>query len=271
MKKHFFAALLVAVMCLAVLSGCSFAKALEKDLQVILEVNGEYYDSYTVNIFNNAVVPEPETEDRKIFKGWTLEENWQEKAIEEVALLENTGLIRYDDIKDHVKGDRASVTVYAVFADPIAYDLVIGWYSKTSTSGLDQGIMDSFETAMYTYLDSKGHTTASMLIEIRDLGVGGVADIGAIVNKDGDIDLIFGMGNNITSTGGIEIKKDTQGNELRQNGVSMGAKTGRNVSVVEGSTSEVAMEVWYWLVGTENVDGWLYSADAQAVGIYIAS
>ena len=60
MKKHSIPLLLAAAMCLTVLSGCTAVKGFEKDLQVVLESNGAYYGCYTVNIFNNAVVPEPE-------------------------------------------------------------------------------------------------------------------------------------------------------------------------------------------------------------------
>ena len=58
MKRRFMAVLIALVMCLAAFSGCSALKGLERDVQVILQNEGEYVGTYTVNIFNNAVVPE---------------------------------------------------------------------------------------------------------------------------------------------------------------------------------------------------------------------
>ena len=56
MKKRWLAILIAIATCLAVLSGCSFVKVFEKDVQVVLRNGEEYVGTYTVNIFNNAVV-----------------------------------------------------------------------------------------------------------------------------------------------------------------------------------------------------------------------
>lgn len=41
MRKTLMAALLAIVMCLAALSGCAMVRGFEKDVQVVLMVNGE--------------------------------------------------------------------------------------------------------------------------------------------------------------------------------------------------------------------------------------
>ena len=154
MKKHLIAALLVLVMCLAAVSGCSLVRGFEKDLQVILEVNGEYRGCYTVNAFNNAIVPIPDGADVPeglMFYGWTPQENWQEAGASNVPLSENKGLIRYDDVKDYADG-AASVTLYAVFGEKPKHDLVVAWYDKFSTSGLNAEIVAAFTEDMYEYL-----------------------------------------------------------------------------------------------------------------------
>lgn len=69
MKKRWLAILIAIATCLAVLSGCSFVKVFEKDVQVVLRNGEEYVGTYTVNIFNNAVVPEPTKAGYK-FAGW---------------------------------------------------------------------------------------------------------------------------------------------------------------------------------------------------------
>ena len=103
MKKRWLAILIAIATCLAVLSGCSFVKVFEKDVQVVLRNGEEYVGTYTVNIFNNAVVPEPTKAGYK-FAGWSPKEDWTEGTDSEDLLSENTGLIRYDDLKDYVAG-----------------------------------------------------------------------------------------------------------------------------------------------------------------------
>lgn len=67
-------------------------------MQVVLRNGEEYVGTYTVNIFNNAVVPEPTKAGYK-FAGWSPKEDWTEGTDSEDLLSENTGLIRYDDDK----------------------------------------------------------------------------------------------------------------------------------------------------------------------------
>lgn len=95
MKKHIFAVVIVAIItCLAVLSGCTMVRGFEKDLQVVLKVDGEYKGCYTVNQFNNAVVPVPEAPKGLVFYGWTADPDWASKDIAEVKVSQNKGLIR---------------------------------------------------------------------------------------------------------------------------------------------------------------------------------
>lgn len=162
MKKHFILRLLAMAVCVTALAGCSAVKGFEKDLQVVLESNGEYYGCYTVNIFNNAVVPEPEPPGGKIFIGWTVQENGEGPNGSVVLVSENRELLRYDDVKDYVDGERLSVTLYAAFEDVPKRDLVIAWYAKTDTSGLDQDAMDALQVKLYEYLASQNYKPDEM-------------------------------------------------------------------------------------------------------------
>lgn len=150
--------------------------------------------------------------------------------------------------------------------------LVIGWYSKTGTSGLSKDIMDAFEAALKEYLATQ-YNLDDYAIIIRDCGSGGVASIGSEIKNKGDYDLIFGMGNNISTDAGIEIEPNGGEGEYLLTGVNMGNKTGksaRNIAIIKGSASPLTMVVWNWLIG-ENKDGWLYSEAAKTVRIYIES
>ena len=220
MKKYLIAALIAMMTCLAVLSGCAAVKGLERDVQVILENDGEYVGTYTVNQFNNAVVPEMEKEDL-MFRGWSVLEDWTEED-GDYYLTENTGLIRYDDIKDFVVGDSLSITLYAAYAPIPERDLVIAWYDKETTSGLNQSYMDSFRTQLYAYLTSQGYSPESMDIVIRGYS-GDVGTTCSEIMKDSDVDIMVGWSStsNITNTGGL-----VEGEDFIENngGITIGAK-----------------------------------------------
>lgn len=209
MKKHFIPLLLALSMCLTVLSGCVAVRGFEKDLQVVLEANGEYYGCYTVNIFNNAVVPEPEPPEGKVFVGWTAQEPGDASDEGAAPISESTGLIRYADVKDYIAGERLSVTLYAIFEDAPQRDLVIAWYAKTATSGLDQAAMDGFEAKLYEYLSAQGYNPEKMDILIRGYE-GNVGDTCSAIRKDGDVDIMVGWSNsdNLTETGGFVAGED---------------------------------------------------------------
>lgn len=190
MKKHLIAALIAVLMCLTALCGCAGVRAFEKDLQVVLNVNGQYYGCYTVNIFNNAVVPEPEPPAEKTFKGWTVWESWTDEQADEVPVIPNTGLVRYDDVKDYVKDKNQSVTLRAVFVPIPKRDLVVAWYNR-SVSGITQADMDGFKTNLYAYLTTQNYTPESMDIVIRGY-TGQVGDSCSAIAKDGDVDIMVG-------------------------------------------------------------------------------
>ncbi len=202
MKKRLVAVLIVVVMCLAALSGCSVIKGLERDVQVILKNEGEYVGTYTVNQFNNAVVPEMEKENYQ-FRGWSPLEDWTEEDGEEY-LSESTGLIRYDDVKDFVDGENLSITLYAAYAPVPERDLVIAWYAKSTTSGIYEEHMTAFQDNLYTYLETQGYTPESMDIVIRGYS-GDVGTTCSEIRKDGDVDIMVGWSStsNITGTGGM--------------------------------------------------------------------
>lgn len=192
-------------MCLVSLTGCTALKSFEKDIQVVLNVNGEIGGVYTVNTFNNALVPVPVAPDGMSFLGWTGQENWEKLAAEDIVVSANNGLIRYDDVKGYVHGDDRSVTLYAAFAAVPPKDLVVAWYRAEGVStntGLDEESMEAFTEAMFTYLRTKGFTPEDMDIVVRayDKNVG--SSCGQIVT-DGDIDIMVGWAGNINSTGGI--------------------------------------------------------------------
>jgi len=218
-KSVFMALIAALAACLFAFSGCAAVSVFEKNVTVVLSANGDYYDTYTVNIFNNAVVSElPESDDPdEIFLGWTAKEDYIAYVDSEELILSNKSLIRYADIKDYIQGENLQVTLYAVFGEKPSYDLVVGWYAKSGTTGLTQDMMTAYTEALNAYLYQNGYTELN--IDIREYSATyDVATVGATVNADGDVDILIGMGKNIESTGGIkseELQNYTIGGKSR--------------------------------------------------------
>lgn len=251
MKKHLVATLLVAVMCLLTLSACSVVAGLENDVNITLNVNGNALDgNYVVNTFNNAIVPVPEAPKGDVFLGWTADKDWQSKDIADVALSQNKGLIRYDDVKDYAVDGK--ITLYAVFGVQPRHDIAVAWYDKEKTSGLNQGVMDEFLTALKAFLTTQGYTPDSMDIVVRGYA-GNVGPTCGAIMDDGDIDIMVGWAaaSNIEGTGGM-----TRGVDFLQNYGNIkltGASKARYTAKL--SDSEVANKVYQWILSTYAGEG----------------
>ena len=251
MKKHLVATLLVAVMCLLTLSACSVVAGLENDVNITLNVNGNALDgNYVVNTFNNAIVPVPEAPKGDVFLGWTADKDWQNKDIADVALSQNKGLIRYDDVKNYAVDGK--ITLYAVFGVQPRHDIAVAWYDKEKKSGLNQGVMDEFLTALKAFLTTQGYTPDSMDIVVRGYA-GNVGPTCGAIMDDGDIDIMVGWAaaSNIEGTGGM-----TRGVDFLQNYGNIkltGASKARYTAKL--SDSEVVNKVYRWILSTYAGEG----------------
>lgn len=245
MKRSFSFVFLALMLCLLALTGCSKMRAFERDVQVVLDVNGEMTGFVTVNIFNNAVLKEPQAPANTVFKGWTLQDSWTEEESSTVPVIQNKGLVRYNDIKDALKGDERSIVIHAVFAPIPRRDLVIAWYAKESTSGFNQGHIDVLKDKLYEYLRSEGYKPESMDIVFRGYD-GGVADTCAAINKDGDVDITVGWSSssNLTGTGGW-----TEGVDFKENtgNITIGAKARYSARI---SDTDLSKKVYAWIIST---------------------
>ena len=243
MRRNYSFVFLALMLCLLALTGCSKMRAFERDVQVVLDVNGEMTGFVTVNIFNNAVLKEPQAPANTVFKGWTLQDSWTEEESSTVPVIQNKGLVRYNDIKDALKGDERSVVIHAVFAPIPRRDLVIACYAKEATSGLNQGHIDVLKDKLYEYLRSEGYKPESMDIAFRGYD-GGVADTCAAINKDGDVDITVGWSSssNLTGTGGW-----TEGVDFKENtgNITIGAKARYSARI---SDTDLSKKVYAWII-----------------------
>ena len=257
MRKRFVAVFIALFMCMMAFVGCSAVKGLERDVQVVLQNEGEYVGTYTVNIFNNAVVPEM-TKEGYQFRGWSPKDHWTEGVDSEELLTENTGLIRYDDIKDYIGKDSLSITLYAAYAEIPHRDLVIAWYNKETTSGLNQEYIDAFQSELYAYLETEGYNPDEMDIVIRGYS-GDVGTTCSEIRKDGDVDIMIGWSStsNITETGGM-----TEGTDFIENnsGVKIGEKERYAARLTD---TELCNLVYRWIFDTYSETGLPEPPDPQ--------
>ena len=210
--KRFFM-ILISVFLLTTNTSC-FAKAFEEEINVVFMYEDEYISHDTVTQFKN--IKSPELSDAYIpdgykFFGWTpynpntikaTDENFKEKYI-------GAGkMVHWADVEDHK--ENSTVVLRALMIDkaeiPQVYHyVVIAWYDKVTTSGLDQAKMDIFTEKLFTHLRSQGVSEEDInSIVIRGY-TGNVGPSCGQIIEDGDVDIMLGWGSkdNVTSTGGM--------------------------------------------------------------------
>ena len=207
MKKRLTA--MLSLCSLFLLASCGAMKAFEKDISIAVRLKGELYYSGVVNAFNNVLLPKMDAsyvpEDMK-FAGYTLDSAWTvEDGVE--SLYKEGALIRYVDFKD--KAYNGGVEFFSQFVSkdtdlaPKHY-LVVGWYNKPNTSGLDQAKINKLTPLLTDYLIKNGATEEDLNDFIIKGYEGDVGTIGAAINDDEIVDVFIGAGSNLKSTGGVD-------------------------------------------------------------------
>ena len=120
-------------------------------------------------------------------------------------------MVHWADVEEHK--ENSTVILKALMIDkneiPKVYHyVVIAWYDKVATSGLDQAKMDVFQDALFTHLRSINVTEEDLnSIVIRGY-TGNVGTTCGQIMEDDDVDLMFGWSSidNVTSTGGMDPK-----------------------------------------------------------------
>ncbi len=207
-------------------------------VSVALIDDGELIGKVNLDKFNDAIVPELDENNLKDgykFLGWSLEENQEE------PLISNGGVVTYQMLYPYL--DKDSINLYSVYverSEEDMADLVVGWYAKTETSGLSDEIVKKLEKPLIEYLKSKGYETDSLTIEFRSYD-GDVATMGSNVNSDGDVDILIGVGGNITSKGNVETIE-------MASDIPMGGKSRTNVRL---SDTDLSKDAFIFLNSTD--------------------
>ncbi len=254
-KRILFFALLIASFSLI---GCA-AKGLEKEINVVFEVDGEFIQAGKVTQFDSTFTPElPETYIPLGYKflGWTpydpntlnpSDPNLKDKYIPAGKM------VHYQEVANIT--ENSTVVLSALMFDksdiPVEYHyVVIAWYNKETTSGLTQEKMDTLLASLTNYLKGQGVSNediATIVIRGYDGNVG--ASTGKIVDDD-DVDIMFGWGSaeNVTTTGVLkpEMLKETEANyTINYNGTNKSRTIHR---LTDKATAILVME---WLKSDE--------------------
>lgn len=237
------------------LSGCSLVKGMEHNLNVVFEYNGQILSSTTVSEFKNGASPTLSEEMIPLnhrFYGWT----WlnpdsinigkytdeKNRVTDEfyTNFISYDDVVHYDEIKDHSYNTTVVLKPLFINEDAIpvpSYYIAIGWYAKTSTSGLNASKVEAWTEDLKTYLSSKGATAENLEDIIITPYEGDVATAGSLVNKDKFNDILIGFGNNIGTTGGVEFIENV-------GGITMG---GKSRYITKLNTKTVTEDVFTWL------------------------
>lgn len=250
--------LLVAICSLPLLTSCA-AKSLEKEITVVFEVDGEFITSGKVSQFDAIFTPElPESYVPSGYKflGWTpYDPNKVDPADPSLKekYVPSGKMVHYSDVCD--KSMNSTVVLSALMFDkadiPVEYHyVVIAWYNKETTSGLNQDKMDALYASLTNYLKANGVSNediATIVIRGYDGNVG--TSTGRIVDDD-DVDIMFGWGSaeNVTTTGVLkpEMIKETEANySITYNGAV------KSRTIHRLSDKPTAITVMEWLKSDE--------------------
>lgn len=181
------------------------------------------------------------TKDDYVFSKWVLEDGSDFDVdtaivtssfnVYAVFTLENQGSSGEEDT-NNPSIDESSLNVTDTKVEGKEYSLVVGWYGKSSTSGVDESVAKHFYANTIIYLEALGATEDEInSISFRKYGDSetAVAEMGELINADGDVDIVIGVGNNINSSAGVTIVDKT-------GGFKMGDVEGRYVALLTDNT-----------------------------------
>lgn len=232
-KKVF--VLVLAIFCFAglTLTGCSSNNT--KTVTVIAYIEGVETERKNIDIFNNAILTPP-SEDKipagKVFYGWSTSENWDETSKDFVV---EGNFISYNNVKEHaVNGE---VKLYPAYKVKVEKYFVFGVW-KYSKSGVDDSTISTIESGLKSFLKTDGATDEQLArVEMRIYTDSTVGSWGAKVNKDGDVDVFLGSGENITSNAGVET--------ITKKELTINGKGGRYFSLLNNEDLSVKVYNWF--------------------------
>ena len=254
--KIFRKILLIMSFLFVILSNTScVAKVFEKEINVVFMYEDEFISSDTVTQFKNIKSPELSSAyipDGYKFFGWTPYDPNSVKATDENFKEKYVGagkMVHWADIADHVKGETVILRSLMIDKNEIPKEyhyVVIAWYDKLSTSGLDENIIARFEDSLFAYLRSINVSEEDLATIVIRGYTGNVGPTCGQIMEDDDVDIMLGWGSadNVTTTGGMDPAMLLE----TVSGFAVGAK---NRTLHRLTESESVLTVMEWLKSDE--------------------
>lgn len=197
-------------------------KAWEDEINVVFMYEDEIIGYDTVTQFKNIKSPELSEayipEGYKFF-GWTPYNPDSVKATDEDFKDKYIGagkMVHWADVEEHK--NNSTVVMKALMIDkaeiPVVYHyVVIAWYDKPATSGVDANLMATLETKLFAYLRANGVSEEDIATIVIRGYTGNVGTSCGQIMEDEDVDIMLGWGSasNVTTTGGMspDMLKET--------------------------------------------------------------
>ena len=230
------------------------SQAIATRYTVKFENNGERVATESVKegeTLTAAQIPTVRTPEGKVFKGWANEQN----EIVDLSTYVVTGDVTFHAVFEDAQGQGDVLSVEDVKEAGKTYYMVFGWWEvkdpadpEKVTSHLTKQTVRLFYGNIINYLKANGATDENIAnIQFRDYSSDTVANMGAAINADGDVDIMIGVGNNINSTAGVTLYNSSNDYKFQ---TPMGDGTARYVACLSTAT-ELGVSTYTWLKNTD--------------------
>ena len=185
-----------------------------------------------------------------LFEGWSLTANGE--VIDLTTYVVNADVTLYAIFKE---AEDSGLSVDDVKKDGESYYMVLGWWEVNDpnepdkvTSHLTKTTVRLFYQNLINYLKASGATDANIAnIQFRNYATATVAEMGAKINADADVDLMIGVGKNINTDGGVKLYNESNDYKFQ---TPMGDGTARYVACLSTAT-ELGVSTYAWLKNTD--------------------
>ena len=222
---------------------------------IAFNVNGQRYA--TARVKNGEKITQtitnPVAPDGYRFVGW-FEGDTQIDLATYVVTHNATFDAKFEEIPDE-----GSLSVDDVKEADHVYYLAFGWWETTATE--DDGVTPKHTSYLtptdvrviykniLSYLTLTGSTSAELEnIQFRNYSTATVAEMGEKINADDDVDIVFGVGNNINSTAGVALYESS--NDYKFQAPMGSTSTARYVAATSKATAK-GVELYTWLKTTD--------------------
>lgn len=244
---------ILALFTVGMTSSCAF-KAFESELNIVFMYEDEIIGYDTVTQFKN--IKSPELSDAYIpdgykFYGWTALNPDSIRPTDPDISEKYIGagkMVHWDDVDEYA--NNTTVVLRPLMIDKaeipvVYYYVVIAWYDKPATSGVDAALMETLQSSLFAYLRANGVSEEDIATIVIRGYTGNVGTSCGQIMEDEDVDIMFAWGSkdNVTSTGGMK-------DEMIKETVSL--KVGeKNRTIHRLTDKETAIYVYQWLQSEE--------------------